>query len=65
MSLGEFEVCGGNVGFVVNHGLKIRGKNISIHEESGSATAKKAVKTQQKSKIQQTQQSAASPDDIG
>ena len=35
MSLGEVGMCGGGVGFVVDHGLKIRGKNISILKVGG------------------------------
>ncbi len=48
MTLGEFEVCGVGVGYVVSHGLKNQVKNILIHEAGGSVMAKKAVKTQQK-----------------
>ncbi len=43
-------MCGGGVGYVVGHGLENQVKNILIHEASGGAMAKKAVKTQQKSK---------------
>ncbi len=48
MTLGEVGVCGVGVGFIVGHGLENQGKNILIHE--AGATAKTAVKTQQKSK---------------